>query len=69
MKIDRFTLVCAATLMFVIVALAVVMGNMAYDLWLSGLSSLALIPVMLALVCIALLLTLLRDLTRVKRED
>lgn len=69
MKTDRFTFLCACTLCVVIVVLSFVMGFMAYDLWLSGLTMLAVIPVALAVVCILLLVALGRDLFRVEIED
>lgn len=69
MKTDRFTFLCACTLCFIIVALSFVMGFMAYDLWLSGLTMLAAIPVALAFVCTLLLVAMGRDLFRVEIED
>lgn len=69
MKTDRFTFLCACALCVVIVALSFVMGFMAYDLWLSGLTMLAVIPVVLAFVCTLLLVAMGRDLFRVEIED
>lgn len=66
---DALSAVFCISLAIFLVGMAVYSAALAYDLWLSGLTILAVILVVLAFVCILLLVAMGRDLFRVEIED
>ena len=66
---DALSAVFCIGLAIFLVGMAVYSAALAYDLWHSGLTILAVILVGLAFVCILLLVVLVRDLFRVEIED
>ena len=66
---DALSAVFCISLAIFLVGMAVYSAALAYDLWLSGFTILAVILVALAFVCILLLVVLVRDLFRVEIED